>query len=166
MSSSFSRSIVTQQTSTSGRSIGILLIVIVFLGAWFAWLLLGQIPVFLVTDTAEILDANHVVALFPPDALLQIESGQEASIRLNDFPIDEYGSIAATVEQVVEQFQDGRTKVELQLTDSTASIIPIQAGLTGQVEIKVDQESPLTLLLRTTGQRLSTSINSSGANPK
>jgi multidrug resistance efflux pump len=117
-----------------------------------------------VTDTAEILDTNHVVAFFPPEALLQIKSGQEASLQLNDFPQEEYGSVTATVEKVIEHLQDGRTRVELQLSNTTASIIPFQAGLKGRVEIKVDQVPPLTLLLRTTGLRTSNIFNASGAN--
>ena len=154
MSTSFSRSIRTLQTETSGGSTGLLLLVVLLLAAWLAWAVLAQVPMYAMAETAELTSNTQAVAHFPPDALLRIQPGQSGLLRLDDFPWGEYGTVQVSVVEVGEELQDGRFQVELRLEPEADSLIPLQSGLTGSVEIEVEQLSPITILLRTTGQRV------------
>lgn len=154
MSTSFSRSIKTLQADTSGGSLAAIILVMILLVGWLGWAFLARVPVYEVTETAVLLNATQVEANFPPDALLRLKPGQPALLRLDDFAWDTYGLVPATVTGINPVLQDGRLQVHLQLKPDPDSPIPLQAGLTGRVEIKVDQKSPAALLLETSGVRL------------
>ncbi|MCP4424206.1 MAG: hypothetical protein GY803_06935 [Chloroflexi bacterium] len=151
MSASFSRSMRMMQSGTSGRSIWALLVVVLFLAVWLAWLVGARVPVYATAENAELTGESQIVAYFAPDALLKVEPGQPALLRLDAFPWEEYGAVAATVTEVVETLQDGRIQVRLQLNPAADSRIPLQPGLTGSIEIEVEQVAPATMLLQTSG---------------
>ena len=90
----------------------------------------------------------------PPPALGRIRSGQLAQLRLKGFPWAQYGSVDAQVTRVASEVRDGRVRVDLAIQPDPASVIPLQHGLPGTIEIAVDQVSPATLLLRLAGQLL------------
>jgi membrane fusion protein (multidrug efflux system) len=95
----------------------------------------------------------RVIAEFPPaSALGRVRPGQPARLRLQGFPWTQYGSIMATVESVGSEVRDGRVRVELVIEPKTRTAIPIQHGLPGSVEVRVEQVSPATLALRATGR--------------
>ena len=56
----------------------------------------------------------------------------------------------------VRYAQKDQLQVELFLLPNAASSIPLQNGMTGQVEIAIEHLSPATLVLRSSGQLLDT----------
>ena len=96
-----------------------------------------------------------VMADFLPSAAIgRIQTGQPARLRLEGFPWTQYGAISATVASVASEVRDGRVRVELTVRPNPASLIPLQHGLPGTVEVEVDRVSPAILVLRTAGQLL------------
>jgi membrane fusion protein (multidrug efflux system) len=96
-----------------------------------------------------------VMADFLPSAAIgRIKAGQPARLRLEAFPWTQYGAVAATVASVASEVRDGRVRVELTVLPNPASLIPLQHGLPGTVEVKVDRVSPAVLVLRMAGQLL------------
>ncbi|HKP86948.1 MAG TPA: HlyD family efflux transporter periplasmic adaptor subunit [Blastocatellia bacterium] len=97
----------------------------------------------------------RVVAEFLPSAALgRIQPGQQARLRLEGFPWTEYGGVRATVANVAGEPRDGRVRVELTINADPSSLIPLQHGLPGTVEIEVERVSPAQLCLRAAGKRL------------
>ncbi|PYV73275.1 MAG: HlyD family secretion protein [Acidobacteria bacterium] len=97
----------------------------------------------------------RIVANFlPPDALGRIRPGQHARMRLQGFPWVQYGSLSATVTSLANEVRDGRIRVELTVDSNSGSHIPLQHGLPGTVEVKVEETSPAALVLRTAGRLL------------
>ncbi len=143
MSASFSRSIREMQMETSGRSVVVLLVMALFLAAWAAWLMLAQVSVYAVADTAVLTSNTHATAQFTPDALPTIKSGQTALLKLESFS----EPVPATVIEVDPTLVDGRFSVQFRLQPASDSTIPLQAGLNGRVEVEVEQVTPFTLLL-------------------
>jgi multidrug resistance efflux pump len=96
-----------------------------------------------------------VMADFLPSAAIgRIQAGQPARLRLEAFPWTQYGAVSATVASVASEVRDGRVRVELAVRPNPASLIPVQHGLPGTVEVEVDRVSPTILVLRTAGQLL------------
>jgi multidrug resistance efflux pump len=96
-----------------------------------------------------------VVALFAPgDAVGRIRPGQRARLRLDGYPWTQYGGLAAVVASVGNEVRDGLVRVELRLADGPRTAIPMQHGLTGTLDIEVETVSPLALILRYAGKRL------------
>ena len=87
----------------------------------------------------------------PPAALGRIQPGQPARLRLKGFPWTQYGAVAATVTSVASEVRNGWVRVERAVRSDAASPIPLQHGLPGAIEVKVDHVSPATLVLRTAG---------------
>lgn len=95
-----------------------------------------------------------VVALFRPSvALGRIRDGQSARVRLEGFPWTQYGSAEARVTNVSGEVRDGQIRVDLALNTSSASI-PFQHGLPAEVQVEVEQISPVALVLRSVGRQL------------
>ena len=93
-----------------------------------------------------------VVTNFLPSAALgRIRAGQLARLHFEGFPWTQYGAISATVASVGSEVRDGRVRVELTVHPDPAPPIPLQHGLPGTVEVKVDSVSPAVLVLRTAG---------------
>lgn len=106
------------------------------------------------------------VAEFPPQSAVgKIKPGQPAQLKLDGFPWTEYGVVPATVESVANETREGMVKVELSIQPLPGSLIPLQHGLQGTVEVEVERVSPAALILRTTGQKLSEASTSGGAKP-
>ena len=98
----------------------------------------------------------QVVAEFAPQAAIgKVHSGQSAIVRLQGFPWAQYGTVPAHVTRVADDIRDGKIRVELAIdTRDRPPRIPLQHGLPGAVEVRVEQTSPLALLLRSVGQAL------------
>ncbi len=97
----------------------------------------------------------HIVADYPPQtALGRIRAGQRAWVRLDGFPWTQYGTLTATVASLASEPREGLIRVELSVQRDPASLIPLQHGLTGTVEVEVERASPAALVLRTVGQHL------------
>lgn len=97
----------------------------------------------------------RVVTLFrPEDAVGRIKSGQPATLRIDNYPWTQFGTVGATVERVGTEPRDGLVRVELNVTRSNPAI-PIIHGLSGVAEIQVERVTPFQLLMRTIGSTLS-----------
>lgn len=96
-----------------------------------------------------------VVALFSPSvALGRVHQGQPGRVRLEGFPWTQYGSTTASVSHVAGELRDGTIRVELVLQASPGSAVPLQHGLPAEVDVEVEQSSPLELVLRSAGNML------------
>lgn len=100
-----------------------------------------------------------IVAEFDPaTALGRLQPGQIARLQLDGFPWAQYGGVSARVLRVAGEIREHLLRVELQpLAPTVASAAPapvLQHGLTGLVEVGIEQVSPAVLLLRTAGQAL------------
>ena len=96
----------------------------------------------------------HVVAYFAADrALGWVRPGALARVRLDAFPWTWFGQVEATVEEVALEPKDGLLRVELALGASPRGDLVLAHGLTGEVEIEVEEASPLSLLLRAAGRQ-------------
>ena len=134
----------------SRRAIWFLLIPVAVLAAWSTWFVKASVVRYEVTDHArlEVDQAVHVtrvIAEFPPAALGHIHVGQPGRFRL------QVGSIPTHVTSVDGEVRDGYVRVELSV-DRTMTSIPLHQGLTGTVEVEVENVSPATMLVRAAGQ--------------
>jgi multidrug resistance efflux pump len=97
----------------------------------------------------------RVVAQFPAEAALgRIRAGQPATLRLEGYPWTEFGSVTATVTRVAQEIRDTKVRVELEINPGTSFRGRLEHGMPGSIEIAVEHVTPLTLILRTTGQWL------------
>lgn len=100
----------------------------------------------------------RIVAGFAPaEAFGRVREGQRARLRLDGFPPAQYGSIPAVVSRVAREVRDGLVRVELALVPDAKSVVPIQHGAPGTVEVEVERLSPAALVLRAVGRRMSPS---------
>ncbi len=96
----------------------------------------------------------EVVAWFDPSAAVgRIAAGQPATLRLHGFPWTQYGSIRAEVTQVASEPRQGSIRVELKIRSVPEAIV-LEHGLPGSVEVVIEDSSPVDLLLRAVGRRL------------
>ena len=99
--------------------------------------------------------ALRVVAHFDPwSALGRIRAGQPSRLRLDGFPWAQYGTVSATVTKVANEPRAGSIRVEFAVIPNSHSLIPLQHGLPGTIEVKVDRVSPAELVLRAAGKLL------------
>jgi multidrug resistance efflux pump len=99
--------------------------------------------------------ALEIMADFPPsEAVGRIRVGQPARMRVSGFLWTQYGVLTAQVSAISSEVTDGRIRVELALSPDPNSAIPLNHGLTGTVEIELEEISPAVLTLRSAGQLL------------
>lgn len=97
----------------------------------------------------------HIVAEFAPaDAVGRILPGQRARVRLNGFSWLEFGMFEARVRHVASEPRDGTIRVELAIGAHRLPQVPMQHGLPGSVDVRIDQATPWSLLLRSLGGTL------------
>jgi multidrug resistance efflux pump len=102
-----------------------------------------------------------VVALFAPSvALGRVRDGQPARVRLEGFPWTQYGSAQASVSHVSGEVRDGQIRVELALNSQSDPAIPFQHGLPAEVDVQIEQISPMMMVLRSVGGHLRVSAAS------
>jgi hypothetical protein len=87
----------------------------------------------------------------PSDAVGRIRVGQPARMRAHGFPWTQYGTLNARVTAVSGEAQDRLIEVRLQVLDAENSAIPVRHGITGTVEIELEEVSPATLVMRAAG---------------
>jgi len=93
----------------------------------------------------------QVVADYGPSSIGRLAPGQPARLKLAGFPWTRWGTVAARVARVASEVRDGAIRVEL--TIEPGPRIPLTHGMTGTVEVEVEQVSPATLVLRSLADR-------------
>lgn len=97
----------------------------------------------------------RIVADFPPAAVLgRIHPGQLSHMRLDGFPWSQFGTIKAHVSRVGSEIRDNVVRVEFSPTMSSQSLIILQHGLPGSIEVNIEQITPAIMVLRSAGQLL------------
>lgn len=93
-------------------------------------------------------DDVRIVAHFPAeDAIGRIAPGQAARLRLHGFSWLRFGMLRAVVSRTGREANNGSVRVELLPSSQKASLIPLQHGLTGAVDVRVAVRSPWALVL-------------------
>lgn len=97
----------------------------------------------------------QVVATFDAaTGLGRLNHGQDARLRLDGFSWTQYGDFPARVERVAAESNDGALRVELRMPRRKSEDLPLRHGMTGQVDVMIEQVSPAILVLRALGQML------------
>jgi multidrug resistance efflux pump len=100
----------------------------------------------------------RAVAFYDPATSVgRVRPGERARLRLLGFPWTKYGSVPATVSEVGSEPKDGQIRVELLLSPTPGTRIPLQHGLPGVAEVEVERVSPASLVLDAAGRFLTTS---------
>lgn len=95
-----------------------------------------------------------VVASFAPASIGRLRVGQEARLRLDEFPPLQYGTIPTVVTSIGSEVQGGLVRVELTLTPGASVPMLLQHGMPGTVEVIVERVPPAVLVLRAVGRLL------------
>jgi membrane fusion protein (multidrug efflux system) len=83
-------------------------------------------------------------------------------VRLLGFPWTKYGALSVRVTNVGSEPSDGLVRVELAVSRAPGNTAPLEHGLPGLVEVKVEQTSPLAMVLDAAG-RFVTGIDAQAA---
>lgn len=98
----------------------------------------------------------HAVAFFPVTKAGKLRSGQQAQLRLDAFPWTQYGTLHATVASVGNDPLNDHVRLELDLEIESMPTVTLAHGLTGIAEVEVERISPIEMLLRAIGRKLTT----------
>jgi membrane fusion protein (multidrug efflux system) len=93
----------------------------------------------------------RVVAFFSPqESLGRLRPGQSATLRVDNFPWTQFGTVGALIDQIGQEPRDGGVRVELDISRPNVAI-PLEHGMTTGCEVEVERTTPLHVLLRTVG---------------
>jgi len=93
-----------------------------------------------------------IVAHFSKEATVgRIAPGQKAEMRLDAYPWMQFGTVKAQVANVGSESNNGKVRVDLAIQHQDAPKFSIRHGLTGLVEVEVNQIKPIDLILRKVG---------------
>lgn len=160
MSTPFSRSLRSLERDTFRPSLLGMSVLVLFLAAWLGWFFLADVALYEVSADARLTSGTEAIVEFPPTALGRVRPGQSAQLRFDSFPWTQYGTVAATVADVTRT--DDHVEVVLSLHTDTARAIPLQSGLTGSADVRVERLSPATLVLRIAGARIAPATSATG----
>lgn len=97
----------------------------------------------------------HIVAAFDPSrGLGRLSQGQTARLRLDGFSWTQYGDFPARVDRVATESSGNLLRVELSMKRRGDEDLPLRHGMTGQVDVAIEQVSPAIMVLRAIGQLL------------
>lgn len=150
MPAPFARTLRALDADNPRRTWAGMLLAVVLLALWLAWLFLAPLPVIARSDSARVAEDMAgkpiILAGFPASlALTRLRPSQPARLTLDGLP----GNLPAQVVTVDDLPREGHIQVVLSLTDEPAALRP---GMTGTVEIETDRLTPAALLLRAIGQ--------------
>lgn len=95
----------------------------------------------------------RIVATFgAARGLGRLSPGQSARLRLDGFAWTQYGDFPARVERVAAESIGDDLRVELRMPRRRHEELPLRHGMTGQVDIMVEDVSPAVMILRALGQ--------------
>ncbi len=93
-----------------------------------------------------------IVAQFSKqEAVGRISPGQTAEMRLDAYPWMQFGTVKAQVANVGSESNNGKVRVDLSIQSQHDARFSIRHGLTGAVEVEVNQIRPVELILRKIG---------------
>ena len=118
--------------------------------AWLIWLLVAQIHLYEVSDPIQINGEPVVTASFSPEATESLERGQIASLMLDGRIGAEIGTVPAVVLEVNNNLAEDTVSASILIywDDVDFGSIPFESNLEGQIQIEVEQISPITLIMR------------------
>lgn len=159
MTSAFPRTTRLLNANGFGPTLATLGIASLLLVGWLGWFAIGEVPLYLVSESAKVVDAQTITAVFPAQAQQQIFPGQPAQIRWRGAGGGMRGTqTEALVTEVTLQSGANALLVELHvpfsegndgLGGSAISVAPTAV----QVAVETARPSPFALLMRLTGQR-------------
>lgn len=105
------------------------------------------------TQIASVVPAGElrVVADYDPSAIGWLAPGQHGRLKLDGYPWTRWGTVGATVTRVATEVQGGTLRVELALEPGAQ--MPLAHGMTGQLDVEVEQIHPATLVIRSLSDR-------------
>lgn len=128
------------------RSIWLILI-LALLAIWLTWFTQARISMWAESNAASLRTSSDIEAIFPSEAFFQLEIGQTGRFVLNDSPTQNPIVLPATITRIDPQ--DNQLLVRLALEDNSGNNVGLQPGLTGRIEVEVDQLTPFEILLQT-----------------
>ena len=93
-----------------------------------------------------------VAELAPSEAVGRVRVGQRAQMRVDGFSWTQYGMLHGRVTRISSEPLDGYVQIEIDIDEAQAPAIPVQHGLSGMVEIELDEVSPAEIVLRAAGR--------------
>ncbi len=142
------------------------------LGAWLLWFFASPVSIYEISKDTTVDEQGKILAKFPTKALERIESGQNASIRVEFKPSSASGNggksipkiitFAGIVMKIPMKEVDENGKVELSALDDEFYYLLQNNELQGvkvEVEVEVERITPF-LLLQRAARELTTSSQS------
>ena len=154
MSVSFSQTLRSLEADPPRNKLWGIIGMTLLLLAWLGWGLLSRVTLYEVTAQAQLEGSATVVAEFAPALQGRLQVGQTAQLRLDSYPWLQYGTVPAIVTDVPRQTRGEVLPVRLALQPRPDQVSILQHGLTGTLEVEIEQVSPLLLLLRAAGHPL------------
>jgi membrane fusion protein (multidrug efflux system) len=104
-------------------------------------------------------DVRVVAEFLPEQAVGKVLPGQSARVQLRGFAWTEFGALQAQVTHVASEPRAGTIRVELAMDPTQWSAIPVQHGLPGNVDVRVEASTPWQLVRRSVGHALTPDAN-------
>lgn len=163
MTSAFSRTTRLLNAKGFGPALAVLGVASLLLVGWLGWFVVGRVPLYLVSNSVNLVDGQTLTAVFPTSAQQQIFPGQPAQIRFRGAGGLLGTQLEALVTETMLQGESDELIVELHipfhvgndgLLGSATSVAPTGVAPTAvQVAVETARPSPFALLMRVTGQR-------------
>ncbi|MCW5849173.1 MAG: hypothetical protein KIT87_03740 [Anaerolineae bacterium] len=151
MSLAFPRSIRALNHDAGYATLVGLLVGIVLLALWGAWLVLGRIPIYETSRQWQVARDGTLVVTFTTDAIARLRPGQTARVSVEPGGDKPRQVLTATVIAVASHTTSQLEAGTARLIVSGASL---KAGQSGEVQVVVQERSPWSILLDAINQRL------------
>ena len=116
-----------------------------------AWFFLVRGPLYESSQSAQLTGPQIVTAVFPAEALGDLQRGQPANFYPTGQVWEQYGAIPAGVTSVSKAGQDDQVQVQLALQPEEDLPVPLAEDVKGRVEIEVDRVTPASVTLSSGG---------------
>lgn len=151
MATPFSRSMRSLNTDGFTASLVGLAVMVIFLLLWGGWFFLVRIPLYESSQSAQLTGPQIVTAVFPAEALGDLQRGQPANFYPTGQVWEQYGAIPAVVTSVAKDGQGDQVRVQLALQPEEDLPVPLAKDVKGRVEIEVDRVTPASMTLSSGG---------------
>lgn len=129
-----------------------ILTALVLLCVWIVWALRATLPIYRVSDSAQIIalagNSARVLAQFPNSAVSAFHPGQTALFRTTQPGSLPSATMNAYVTRAGSLPREGKVQVELSVDVPTQRQVSLGPG---SVEVEVERVTPATLLIRSAG---------------